>query len=459
MHSIMMYMLTTHSSPQFRQCTPFQYLCAMLHIIGNVLLIGLYFSVWALLGGRLLIGLAHGICYVCLVQHAGDNAAKEVRGRSLGNIGIMLTLAICVCVANATVDPYIAASVYGDATARLAMSALAFACLGGLLVRLLCEESVLRLILQQQGAAETDETLMRLRGERQVTRAVYEELLELKQMVADETRLSSLIHMNGNVRPLVLLCGLRMLQFCTNNVLLNSVVLDLPTEVYVAAPVTGVIGLDDSSSILPTALIFAPLLVVTVRLIFAAAAALAADNVRRRWMLMPAGCGGGAILLGMAVLLTLVGAGRLEDRSGYAGLYVLLFAGVQALYGWSADAVPHIVAAEAFGVNKKAWSVAFACSVEQALHAVTLGLSGALLPDVRVPEVRVSDVHMGLMYAFGVLTLALVGALFVQMPSAAGGLSLAQCRQKWRGAGGGVVYSRAYLGNLQREQAYKISVY
>lgn len=422
-----------------------QFYCGLLHCFGNVLFIALPSRYGALLGGRLLIGLAHGACYVCLVQHAGDNTAREVRGRILSSIGAVLTLSTVVYVTIATVHLYLmmhytpAYSAQPDAASLgyvwLGSAGLVFAVVGLLLVARLSIESVLFLMqrVPADGDASAIAALLRLRQQSVLSAHMHSELMELKQMVADDARLSSIIFRNGNVRPLLLLVGLRLMHWATDNVLLNAVQMPGYKLAY-RGPNAAIV-------------LFVPLVLVLVRLASATVSTLCADHVRRRFVAVQT-FGGGCVVLLIAVLMTVLVA--LPGR--YVLMFVVLQIKVQAFYGWSADTVPHVVAAEAFGLRKKAWSVAFAAGVENAVHALTFVVFFLVPPTV--------EVYLVVMYLFGVLAMVLAALLFWHLPETCG-LTLTQCRNKFRGVvgGGSVVYSRAYLGDLQRQQAYKISVY
>lgn len=441
-----------------------QFYCGLLHCVGNALFIALPGRYAALLAGRLLIGLAHGACYVCLVQHAGDNTAREVRGRILSSIGVTLTLSTVVYVTLASVHQYqVLYTTVHDAGAAhtlgfrwLGCAGLVFAICGLLLVARHSVESVLFLLQRRPpmrgspadggvasgGDSAAVAALLRLRQRTVLTASVHAELLELQQIVADDARLSSIIFRNGNVRPLLLLVGMRLMHWASDNVLLNG--LQVPGSRLADREWNGVAvpqrGIDYQL------LVFVPLVLVLVRLVFAAVAALCADRVRRRFVLAQM-FGGGSVVLLIAVLTTVM----CQSVDRHALMFAVLYTKVQAFYGWSADTVPHVMAAEAFGLRKKAWSVAFAGAVENAVHALGFVVFFALTPSM--------DAELVLLYGFGLAAMALAALLFWHMPETCG-LTLTQCRNKFRGVyDGGVVYSREYLGDLQRQQAYKISVY
>lgn len=58
---------------------------------------GVTFIVWfdhyaAVLAGRMLAGMTHGIVYIALLSHAGENTVSDMRGRLLSSLAFITTL-------------------------------------------------------------------------------------------------------------------------------------------------------------------------------------------------------------------------------------------------------------------------------------------------------------------------------------------------------------------------------
>lgn len=343
----------------------------------------------------MLAGVAHGILYVTLVSHYADNTIAEMRGRSVCLIAVLINLAaVIVAVFNLNssetlnlVSP-ICDQVIGIYT-------LLFAIIGLTSNYFLTYNSVLFSLRHgQEQDAVSD--LLKLRKESTVTPSIRNELDDMKQMLNEARTENSNIFSNGNIRPLLLVTMIRLQAFLTSNSLINMVLIGF------------------AQTLLGSARTFVgPLFLVSFRL--AASLVLARYSVPRKWFLTPSGGIAAIVLVIFGILL----------RSVYlnAGFYILM-ALFQLLAGFGIDTMCHVITSEAFPINKRAWSIAFATSMENILQLAATVIMYYFLSSDWVEYIIV--------FGSALLIALLAGALHFFLPETYK-LPIRQCQEIHRG--------------------------
>lgn len=391
--------------------------------LANLLIIVWYDEAWALITGRLLIGLPYGIVYVTLVSHAGENSVPEVRGRVVAGLGLMQAIGVLLfLLANMSYDYY--SSI--DGNLLVGILSLLWALVGAVLTKFLTYESVAFMMQAGHTDVEVTSTMCKLRNESSLTWSVQNDLDELKRHLADESgRLDAAPWRHGNGRPLLVVAVLHVISFLTNNVVLNAVQIGFVRTMWPAGgPTNGALVL---------AAVRVAAMVVPVCLV---------DKFGRKAFVNVLAAGG-IVQLVLAVVLTTV------DQRGIAALLVLV-ALMHALFGGGgADAMPHVVAAEAFALHKKSWSLALTAAVEHVLHVASVAVLLAL-PGY-------AAVFYAIMYVSAGMIVGLAVLLVYVMPETRA-MTLAQSRDEFAGAGGvGVVYASVRAGGAPQQSEQGIT--
>lgn len=400
--------------------------------LGNILLLVRYHETWALITGRMLIGLPYGIVYVTLVAHAGENSVPEKRGSVVGTLGLMQAFCVYLFLAASFIDERFIDTVH----LLVGVLSLVWLLLCAVLTPFITYESPVFLLQTGHTDVEVTRTMCKVRKLRPLMWSVPNDLDELKRYLADESgRLDAAPWRHGNGRPLLVVAVLRVIAFLTNIVVLNAVQISLVRSMWPAGdPVIEEAVFAGGPAI--EAWVFA-----LVRVLATVIPLYRVDKLGRKAFVRVLAVGG-IVQLVLAVVLTTV------DHRGRTGLLALV-ALVPALFGGGgADVVPHVVAAEAFALRKKPWSLALTAAVEHVLHVAAVAVMLALPGDS-------AAVPFALLYVSAGIIVGLAVLLMYVMPETRA-MTLAQSRDAFLGGAGlGAVYASGRRAATARSGDYE----
>lgn len=311
---------------------------------------GIIYIAWneeysAILVGRMLAGVAHGILYVTMVSHYADNTFAEMRGFSVSLIAVLINLAAAVVAAFNIYNTDTLKIISSFSDGVIGFFTLILAIIGVAINYFLTYDSVPSSMRRgQEQVAVTD--LIKLRKEATLTPSIRYELADMLQMLNEARSGNENIFSNGNIRPLLLVTMLKLQAFLTSNPMLNMLLISF------AQVLIGTSGTFVGSVFL-----------TCFRLLASVVAMLAGDLISRKWFLTPAGGISGIVLALFGILLMSVNL-----NVGFCVLLVLF----QALVGFGIDPMNHVITSEAFAINKRAWSIAFTTNVEYTVQLVAM---------------------------------------------------------------------------------------
>lgn len=362
---------------------------------------GILYIAWpedylAILFGRILGGIAHGILYVTIVSHYGENTAADMRGHSISTIGVIFSSsAVIIALFALNKNEISDDSSYSNRLTGILT--LIWSVIGLAVNFFLTIESVPFLLLRDQ-EQEAIQALMKLRSESTETPSFQNELDDFRQMVDQAKEENQNIFNNGNVRPLLLVAILRLQAFLTNNSIINT---------YLITVVQFTLGGG-------TATFVAPVFLTSFRLLGGLIRLLAGDLVTRKWYLTPSGIVSGILLGAFAVVLMNV---RLETG------FIVMLVWFEFMAGFGIDSMSHVITSEAFAINKKAWSIAFATSIEYVLQLVAI---------VVMYNRNLTDTTIyGVLLASAILIVLLAMTVYFLLPETLN-LTIKQCRDVHR---------------------------
>lgn len=375
---------------------------------------GVTFIVWsdhyaAILAGRMLAGMTHGIVYITLISHAGENTVSDMRGRLLSALALMTTVSALLITFINFIDAYAnQTTTYSYSEMTVGIVTLVYAGLGIVLNTMLTYESVPYLLRHGQDR-EALQTMMRLRNDASETWSIRNDIADMRLMVSQDKNESRNIFSTGNGRPVLLISLVRLQAFLANNQLVN----------YLLIAIVQLLVVDRIS-------IFAsPMIVTGARTAATFVSVFAGDYFGRKWFLTLSGGVAGLAMLTFAVLIM--------TSSTLSG-YVVLICVFQVFVGYGIEPMQHVLTSEAFSLNKKSWSIAFVTAFEYLLHI------GAVY--VRYHLHVTSDVIYGVLLTTALGILILTAVLHLTLPETRG-MTLKQSRDEFKGGmHRGVVYTR-----------------
>lgn len=302
----------------------------------------------------MLAGLSHGIVYVAAIAHSSENAIAEMRGRQLSSLGMVSIFSAVIVTGYYGLFAFSGIIeielMMGIVTILYAIIAFALAiCYGHL-------ESVV-FLMRNGHDREAFEVMCKLRSEHQETWAIRNELLELQSMIDEEAAGtgSGNILSDGNAKPLLFCTSTKVMTFLGQNILLNVVLIAVTF-----------VALEGNVNI-----VYVPLVLTVSRAIGTTLAHFFVDKIGRKVFISAVGGVAGAALLLLGILMMTV--------AGIGTVFVVVVIAFQVAVGFATDPMQHVITGEAFGVNKKAWSISAAVVVEQALHVAAMYLGFYLL--------------------------------------------------------------------------------
>lgn len=307
-----------------------------------------YNQVAAIAIGRIIAGFAHGFTYIALVSHAGENAVTNFRGRTLASTNFFITLGIFLF----TLLQYSASNSVGITVERLiGIITLVLSAVAIILIPFFTYESVAFLFYHGKDQKALHNMVV-LRSETSETVQIQHDYQDMRMMVTQDRLQSINIFSEGNVRPLLLMSGVRLLAFFTNNRLINA-----------AQIVVGVIVLRT----LP--LYVTSLILASSRVIIAIVPMCVTDSIRRRLQFIISGLLSGSFLLLFGIL-----AVSLFWFASSSYVLVAIFIIFQCVTSFGVDPLQDVLMGEAFSLRKKIWSITFITVCEYGLHAIFIGI-------------------------------------------------------------------------------------
>lgn len=284
-----------------------------------------------------------------------------------------------------------------------------FYCLAGLAFTpcFTCES--IPFLLKRNCEPEAYQTMMKLRNETFETWTIRNDMQEMKLMVQQDKdeQWDRNIFARGNIRPLLILLGVKFCAVASNNWFFNQIMMNF-TAVNIA---------EDGD--------YAGGLLTGIRLVVALIPLFLMDKFGRKKLLTISGAIGGVLLLVLGMFGSL--------SISYYGYAVWLPMAVSILYqcvvGVSIDPLQHILLGEAFSTSTKSyWSFTFVTIVEHLMQIFMF--------------LCVTSSYDVVLYVFGIGTLFASFGFYYYMPETRG-MSLRQARDEFQGSNlRGIIYSR-----------------
>lgn len=314
----------------------------------------------AILAGRLLAGVGHGLIYIATIIHASENVIKEMRGRLLSLINFVMIstifLSTLLCAVNSSKNNDFIIGILG----------LVFSVVALMLTPLMPYESVV-FLLRRGDERKALENLSKLRSETSETTSIQSELQDLKNMLEQDKSISANIFIDQNVRPLFLVTIMRIMAILANNIIINTVM------------IAGTHVLLYHVDVPENALILA-----TIRFAVSFVPLIWSDTFLHKTMLNYSTVVSSSFTLLVGIMMVAI--------SGYEIIfYFALFFFVQAFSSFGIDPMQHIVTSEAFSTAKKPWSITFTTTIENILHIVVI----VVFSTVNITEPLISGVVIG----------------------------------------------------------------
>lgn len=364
----------------------------------------------SLLFGRIFSGLSYGTAYITTVTHAAENSTKEMRGRVLASINYMIMISIfTVSIYNGILFPN-GKEQYIEFSFSLFTIGLFYCLLGLVLTPCLTYESI-PFLLKRNREPEAFETMMKLRNETFETWTIRNDMQEMKLMVQQDKdeQWDKNIFARGNIRPLLILVGVKFMAVTSNNWFFNRIMMN-----FTAVNIDDVQVADYSGGIL-----------TGVRMAVALIPLFVMDKFSHKKLLTVSGAVSGVLLLILGMFSSL-------SLSYYEyALWLPMTASIlyQCVVGVSIDPLQHILLGEAFSTSTKSyWSFTFVTIVEHLLQ-IFMFLSVTNSFDV-------------VLYVFGIASIFASFGFYYYLPETRG-MSLRQARDEFQGNNlRGIIYSR-----------------
>lgn len=325
-------------------------------LVGNLL-----FIIWdehseALIVGRLLIGFAHGITYVALITHAGENAAKNMRGTILSIINCMLYTGIFVSVITTGTVRFTwfgPLTISGEriiAIIGILLSVASIACITTMSVE------TIPFLLRRNDRFSAMINLKHLRDSHYETLQLSQEMEEFDLMIVQDKQNSGNIFSNGNAKPLMLMIVLRLMVALTNNYYMNVAAITFSSDMFYIHQYRLV-----------------PIAVVASRFAMSIIQIFYADLFKRKVQIIASAMSSAFLLILFGILLNTL------QFNFYNFLTIVVLFGVlwsvfQFTCSIGMDQMQDVYLSEAFSTAKKPWSISFVAGIEHSFHIFMIGM-------------------------------------------------------------------------------------
>lgn len=321
-----------------------------MYAISSILFMVWYNSYIAIIVGRCLAGLAHGIVYNATITHAAENVVKEIRGMLLSTINCMIFSGVFVAAI------FIASVTYGYSGAFnsdriLGIFGLSFSLIGILCTMFLTYESV-PYLLRRNKDSEAVVNMLKLRNESVITTNITNDLDEMKLMVAEDKQYNQNIFNDCNGTAVSKMIALRILCNLTNNFIFNIIMMNLTATL---------IG--------RTQFQMAAVILTGTRYGASFISIFSSDFIKRKFHLTASGMISGLLVLVLAIVMV-----SLSDYRPTYWIPGVLCIAFQLTVSLGIDPMQHVFLSEAFSTSKKAWSIAFVTTAENLSQILLVGV-------------------------------------------------------------------------------------
>lgn len=365
-------------------------------IVGNVLYIAWDRNYAAIVIGRLLISLAHGMVFIVLLTHAAENASKNMRGLILSTINCITFAAIFVAV-HITTLVSLADNNNVSVERILGSIAMGFLVASVILTLTVNIETVPHLLAKNE-AIIAMENMKRLRDVVIETPELTSEMGEMVLMVARDEQDTRNVFVNGNGKPLVLIIMVRLMAALTNNFLLNVVLIG-------------------SCELILYHHRYAPMMIIAPRLGMSIIQIFYADLVGRKIQLIVSSALAGLTLIALGIVLNVL---TITDSMNYyvPSLFCMWFQFFAAL---GIQQMSDAYLAEAFS-TAKIWSLPFVMGIEHTFQLFMIGMA--------FTTITTAGLH-ALLFISGAFVLIIGIALLFTLPETKG-TTLKEARDLFR---------------------------
>lgn len=314
------------------------------------------FVIWdadseAIVVGRLLVGAAHGIAYVALITHAGENAAKNMRGTILSILNCMLYTGIFVSVV-ITGTVRFGFTISGERIVAIVGILLAVASVACSIMMTI--ESVPFILQRNRSSRERAMiNLKHLRDSPHETLELTREMEEFDLMIVQDKQNGGNIFGNGNAKPLVLMIVMRLMVALTNNFLINVLTIAFVSQMFY---------------LLQNRLV--PLAVVGPRLFMSIVQIFYADACKRKLQFIISFISAAPLIILAGILMNVLSSFYLANSI----LNAVLWLAFQFSCSIGMDQMQDVYLSEAFSTAKKPWSISFVAGIEHLFHVFMIGM-------------------------------------------------------------------------------------
>lgn len=323
-------------------------------------------------------GLANGLAYLTVITHAAENAVNQIRGVILRGIGYVL--AFSLFIAGATTSKYFSLpfnlltehaiqstnrthvdepnKTYNDFETEFIMGILNlfYSILAILAAYFLTIESAPHLLRRvndgltvAQREALVIETMVKLRSEKGETPKIRHDFIEMKHQL-NEDQLDECMPLNAkNIRPLLIVIGVRVLSVCAKN---------LPFSVVVMLYFNHLLNAKYVELELLFILLFCRFKLGMTTMFFI-------DKFECKKFLYIS-----SILCGIVMLIAciIIQYGTTHSILDFVPAYSIVMIIFFIFGSMSIDCVGHVQASEAFSYATKSWSITIANAIEHSVH-------------------------------------------------------------------------------------------
>lgn len=318
-------------------------------IVGNLLHIIWDRNYAAIVVGRLLISLSHGIVFLAIITQAGENASRNMRGTVLSTVNCIMYISIFI---SAHVTAIV--NVNADFSAERILAVISLILISASII---CTITVtletVPFLLRKHQAPIAMEHLKLLRDVTIETPQIAQEFEEFSLMINQDKQDNENLFANSNGKPLMLVIAVRLMAVLTNNFLLN----------YVLIRFCELILYDNYR--------YAPLLVVAPRLAMSILQIFYADVLGRKIQIIVSATLAGLTLIGLGIVFNTV------NITIFVNYYVpsIFCINFQVFCSMGIQQMSDVYLSEAFSTAKKPWSLSFVLGLEHLFHIFMIGMA------------------------------------------------------------------------------------
>lgn len=321
-----------------------------------------------LIADAILAGIVYGINHVTVICHAADNSAREIRGTVLRLIAyskwyIILSAAYVFTIA------YPTSETFGDIASIYIISAI----LTALSIGFLTYNSFTRSIEKQENEDNIKGNIIRIRNDFNYPRRAQKVFDEIKLQLSEDQTDGSNVFGNGNLRPLLLVTGARVLSLLVNNIPILVIITSLSHASFLAAD-TSEDRITAFSTILSIVLFF--------KLVIGLITVFLADCISLNRFFY-------VVAIIWAVFYIVL---HIVQETIVAGIVLVAF----LLAGLGLDAISYNQLSEAFPLTKRASSIAVVHIIESVIEIILLALYILVFPSSFVIPIAIATIILSI---------------------------------------------------------------